>query len=239
MVYKKIARALPQRCLCCDTPSHPHRICSGCRQDLPWITTACAVCGITLDDTGAAAVQTCGNCQQKPPPIDRCIAPLRYEFPLPSLLTRFKEQRRLAYGAALADLLAQHLRENLATADRPQCLVPVPLHWIKHGLRGFNQAQLLAQDCGHQLQLPVRCDLLKRTHRAPAQHTLSARERQHNLRDAFCASDACTQFRHIAIVDDVVTTMTTANTLAQLLKRKGVARVDIWAVARTPKHSVT
>lgn len=235
MVYNWITRRLgallPQHCLGCTARSPRQRLCHDCFADLPWIGHACNVCGIPLDHTA----QTCGECLLRPPQFDRCITPLRYEFPLPSLLTHFKQHRRHAHGAALADLLGSHLQAALAGNARPQCIVPVPLHPWKQALRGFNQAQLLATDVGRQLDIPVAATLVKRVRRAPPQHTLTARERQHNLQAAFAIDGDCSQLTHVAVLDDVVTTMATANTLAQLLKRHGIARVDVWALARTPR----
>jgi len=248
MVYNWLTRTLnsvmPQQCLGCGAASPEHRLCSGCFRDLPWLGAACTVCGIPLggielDAASAGGHSICGECLTTPPHVDHCITPLRYEFPLPSLLARFKQQRRQAYGAALADILGRHLLQHLQQAGpasaRPQCIVPVPLHPWTLRRRGFNQAQLLATEVGRRLDIPVTPALLKRIKRAPAQHTLSARERQRNLLSAFAVAGDCSQLTHVAVLDDVVTTMTTANTLAQLLKQQGVQRVDIWAVARTPR----
>lgn len=233
---------LPQCCLCCGGGAEK-ALCEACHIELPWITRACPHCGIGVlvgMDEDAASATPCGRCQQQPPAFDRCIAPLHYGFPVPSLIAQFKQRRRHAYGAALADLLATHVQHVLDQQALPQLIVPVPLHWWRQIRRGFNQAELVALDCGRRLGIEVDTQLLRRVQATPPQQSLSLHQRRHNLRDAFAINPAylekgCVKARHIALVDDVVTTMSTCDTLARLLKQYGATRVDVWAIARTPR----
>jgi len=234
MVYKfALDRLLPQLCLCCGAVSQSHSLCDDCRLDLPWTGNACPQCGLPATSSGH-----CGRCLLHPPAFDRCIVPLQYQFPLPSLIARFKQRRRLSYGAALAQLLATHLQQTLPVIELPELIVPVPLHWWRRARRGFNQAELIADDCGRALGITVDTRLLRRRYATPSQQSLGRQQRQRNLQAAF---DITPQRRngvmprHVALVDDVVTTMSTCDALARLLKQHGVARVDVWAIARTPE----
>jgi len=234
MVYKfALDQLLPQQCLCCGALVRGQSICDDCRLDLPWISIACPQCGLP-----ATTREHCGRCQLRPPAFDRCIAPLQYQFPLPSLIARFKQRRRLSYGAALAQLLAIHLQQALAEDEMPDLIVPVPLHWWRKARRGFNQAELIADDCGRALGITVDSRLLQRRLATPSQQSLGRQARQHNLQTAFDIAPrrrSGMMPRHIALVDDVVTTMSTCDALARLLKQQGVMCVDVWALARTPE----
>jgi len=234
MVYKfALDQLLPQQCLCCGAIVRLQSLCDDCRLDLPWIDIACPQCGLP-----ATSHEHCGSCLTRPPAFDRCIAPLMYQFPLPSLIARFKQRRRLSYGAALAQLLAIHLQQTLAEDELPDVIVPVPLHWWRKARRGFNQSELIADDCGCALGIAVDSQLLRRRHATPSQQSLGRRDRRRNLQTAFDIAPGRrndTMPRHIALVDDVVTTMSTCDALARLLKQQGAVRVDVWALARTPE----
>jgi ComF family protein len=180
---------------------------------------------------------TCGGCLKRPPHFDRVEAPWRYAFPIDSLITRFKHQAKWPLGRLLGELLSQHLLHSFAEGlARPDLLLPVPLAGRRQRLRGFNQAALLAQWLSEQLHLPLQQHWLQRVIDTPAQQQLDAATRKRNLRRAFAlAPESQVSGRHLALVDDVLTTGATAESLARLLKKSGAARVDIYCLARTPK----
>ena len=102
--------------------------------------------------------------------------------------------------------------------------------------RGFNQSEMLARWLGTDLQLPVHSDWLLRPREGAHQQELDAAARKRNLRQAFALSErAAVTGLHLALVDDVLTTGATAETLARLLLRAGARRVDVYCLARTPK----
>jgi ComF family protein len=164
------------------------------------------------------------------------IAPWRYDFPVDSLISRFKHHEKWPFGRLMAELLGQFLHYRFDEGlPRPDCLLPVPLSRRRLRQRGFNQAGMLAQWLGASLQLVVQPKLLLRTQDTPAQQGLDARARQRNLRQAFALADqAQVAGRHLALVDDVLTTGATAQALARLLINAGARRVDIYCLARTP-----
>lgn len=223
-----------QTCSLCDEAADTaHRLCSSCEAELPWLGEHCLICALPLVGVGL----TCGSCLRRPPSFDRVEAPWRYAFPIDSLVTRFKHQAQWPLGRLLGELLAQHLLhafdEGLA---RPDLLLPVPLADRRQRRRGFNQAALLARWLGEQLHLPLQHDWLRRTSDTQAQQELDAAARKRNLRRAFAISpESRVSGLHLALVDDVLTTGATAESLARLLKRAGAARVDVYCLARTPK----
>ncbi|WP_409284849.1 ComF family protein [Pseudomonas protegens] len=222
-----------QTCLLCDEPSDSLlALCSACQDELPWLGAQCSVCALPLPADGL----TCGQCLQRPPAFQRVIVPWRYDFPLDSLISRFKHQQQWPLGRLMAELFAQFLHfrfdEGLL---RPDCLLPVPLSRRRLRQRGFNQADMLARWLGHPLHLSVEPDLLRRTQDTPAQQGLNARARRRNLRQAFAlTANASVAGRHLALVDDVLTTGATAQALAQVLMDAGARQVDVYCLARTP-----
>ncbi|WP_392892051.1 ComF family protein [Pseudomonas migulae] len=223
-----------QSCLLCNEPADGTApICMACETELPWLGDHCETCALPLPAAGL----TCGQCLKQPPRFETVIAPWTYGFPVDSLITRFKHSAKWPFGRLLAELLAQFLQHRFDEAlERPDALVPVPLALKRLRQRGFNQAAMLARWLGASLDIPCEEQLLKRIHDTSAQQDLKAEARRKNLRNAFAlAPDAPIKGRHLALVDDVLTTGATAQALARLLMEAGAARVDVYCLARTPK----
>ena len=223
-----------QSCLLCgEGTDTPQPICTPCESELPWLGGQCSVCALPLPMAGLR----CGQCASRPPAFERVLAPWAYDFPVDSLITRFKHQAKWPLGRLLGELLAQSLQHHFNEGlERPDALVPVPLATRRLRQRGFNQAALLARWLSGPLAIPCEENLLRRTQDTPAQQALDARARRRNLRQAFAlAPQAALHNRHLALVDDVLTTGATAQALAALLLDAGAARVDVYCLARTPK----
>ncbi|WP_260292735.1 ComF family protein [Sedimenticola hydrogenitrophicus] len=230
MVYSCINNILsllyPDHCRLCDAPARAG-LCAGCREELPYNAQGCRRCGLPLT-LGRELV--CGHCLQHPPAVDRSLIPFLYAAPIDRLIGQFKFSGRLAQGRLLSRLLGDHLERQ---ATLPELLIPVPLHPSRLRQRGYNQALELARPLGRRFAIPLDHQSCSRIRHTRPQHALNKHQRRQNIRGAFQVSQPITA-RHVALVDDVVTTSNTVNELARQLKRAGVARVDVWAVARTP-----
>lgn len=231
----RISRLLQTACLLCgcrpDSNSHYFGLCRFCHCALPFIDAACHQCGIPLPFDQPA----CGQCLQQPPAFDQTCCPVTYTGPLPALIHRFKTRHSNALRRLLAELLAAEIRHRQGIGLPPADLViPVPMHWRRNLQRGNNHSRLLASTLARQLQIPLNHRLLQRTQATPVQKQLDARQRRRNLRQAFLCSADVTGLR-IAVVDDVMTTGSTLQAIAQTLKQAGAAEVQCWVVARTPK----
>ncbi|MGE8100953.1 ComF family protein [Pseudomonas fluorescens] len=223
-----------QLCLLCSEPADGTTpICTPCETELPWLGDHCQVCALPLPVAGL----TCGQCLKEPPAFEQVIAPWTYSFPLDSLITRFKHGAKWPYGRLLAELLAQSLQHHFDEGlERPDALVPVPLARKRLRERGYNQAAMLAHWLSDSLQISCDENLLLRTQDTTAQQDLDAKARKQNLLRAFALTpNAQIKGRHLALVDDVLTTGATAQSLARLLIGAGAARVDVYCLARTPK----
>lgn len=228
----------PGRCLCCGASSNTSQdLCPDCKSTLPWQIHSCPRCALPLSTPGDSP---CGECQRKLPAFQRAIAPFRYTTPINRLINDFKHHDRQAGGRVLGELFCEWLIPQLEnqTLEKPDYLLPVPLHWSRLWKRGFNQAQWLAQDIGEATGIQVIHDGLQRKQAGLAQQALTRQQRQSNLHDVFQPHPkrlALLKERHIAIVDDVMTTGSTAGNLAGLLLSHGASQVSVWVIARTPK----
>ena len=232
----RLGRALwPARCLVCGERGHAGRdLCQACAHALPWNHDACNHCAIpmppgALPPGALPAGGACGQCLQRPPPLQMAHAACRYEFPVNRLLPRLKFHRDLASGRLLAQLMA----DAFATRERPQALLAVPLHRDRLRHRGYDQALELARPLARLLRIPLLEGALRRTRATAPQSELDAAARQRNLRRAF-ACNAAALPAHVALVDDVMTTGATLHAAAATLPRAGVRRVDAWVCARVP-----
>lgn len=229
---------LPNPCLLCRSAVTDERLCTGCRLDLPYLERVAYVC-----ESCAVPVATdsryCGRCLAAPPPFERCRTAFVYGHPLDHLIHQFKYRRQLTQGRALSGLLVEHLLSARAEVDPeewPELIVPVPMHWTRRLQRGFNHTEQLAWDLGRALELPVDSRLCRRKQRTPAQQGLGRWEREKNLKQAFVLGRHARRRLEgvrVALVDDVVTTTSTAREISRLLRRGGAREVEVWALART------
>ncbi len=164
----------------------------------------------------------------------RTVAALAYAEPVSSLVAAFKYRAELQHGRVLGDLLLERVRETYAGQPLPELLIPVPLHRARLRERGFNQAVVLALQLGRRLGIPVAMDTLARVLYTPAQRGLSARERKRNLRGAFVVERDLASYASIALIDDVVTTMSTMRELARVVRaaHPGQPELHAWCLAR-------
>ena len=134
--------------------------------------------------------------------------------------------------------MAQPLGELLARAvprdEGFDAIVPVPLHWRREWQRGFNQAELLARGLSRRVGLPV-VRALRRVRSTGTQAGLSNTARRRNVSAAF-RSRRPVAGQRILLIDDVMTTGSTAAACALALKRAGAARVALVTVARVDRR---
>lgn len=204
-------------------------LCPGCERDfISPHAPRCAVCAIRLPAT--AGSELCGACLRHPPHFDATLALGDYAAPLDGVVLALKSGGRLALARDLGALLARHAR-GIAGPDA--LIAAVPLAFERHAERGFNQALEIARRVARDLSLPLDASALLRVRHAAPQHVLALPERRRNVRGAFAVLGDV-RGKHLLVVDDVLTTGSTLDEVASVLKRAGAARVTNLVVARTP-----
>ncbi len=210
-------------------------LCGACWARLERIAgPVCRVCGLPLGSLSAAPLEgrSCGPCRLSPPAFRYARAAARYGDTVRQAVHALKFGGRRAMAAPLGDLLAGVDLAGL-TPPGPDLAVPVPLYPGRERARGFNQAALLAARLGRVTGLPVDAGVLRRRRATAVQADLPAREREANVRGAFVVRrPERVAGRHVLLVDDVLTTGSTAGACAAALLEAGAATVGVLTVAR-------
>ena len=234
----------PSDCRICQTPLagiSALPVCKRCLDKVvPLQGILCRVCGEKLFsqfvDTGEGPV--CGLCRRAAPPFDRAIAFGAYDGPLRDLVHLLKYQRIHPVATLLGKLVGQALAE----VELPESLVviPVPLFKRKRRSRGFNQAEEIARAfVRHSRASGIELDTasLARVRETTSQTGLTRHQRRANVRGAFAVTQPeRIQGRSVLVVDDVMTTGTTAGECARVLKRAGARQVFVATVARATRE---
>jgi ComF family protein len=223
--------ALPARCGGCGTiVDEVHSFCAECWQQVQFLGNAgCTTCGLPLEATDA---DECGVCIAKPPRIQRMRSAVAYGELSRSIAIRLKYGRKVALARTMARYMSPLLH-----ADQPDALlVPVPLHKARLWQRGFNQSALVAAEIARATGLRSETRLLRRVKRTPALKGMSIRQRRRVVAGAFRVDPAADlQGKTVVLIDDVLTTGSTANACARALKAAGAARVELISWARVIK----
>ncbi len=215
-----------RRCLYCGARSQTPGLCEGCAASLPWITQACPGCAQPQNFDGP-----CSSCLKKPLPFDTAWAAFQLDPPVHQAIHDLKYHAGFLQANFLGQLLAQKLGRR--AQPLPELIIPVPLHRTRLIRRGYNQALELARILQNTLDVRVDPGIAKRIRNTPDQIGQSRAQRQRNLRGAFTV-DKRVAGKHIALLDDVMTTGATLAELARAARRAGATRIEAWAVARVP-----
>lgn len=220
----------PPACHVCRTLGEP-LFCDTCRDAVTLLDEPrCRRCLDSLPPHPIAGC--CDRCSEGADHhIDAMLAVGAHEGPLQEAIHRLKYDGKRGLGGALGGMLADRLQaSNLA---RPEILVPVPLHWTRRNMRGFNQSELIADAIAASVGIEALPRAMKRTRRTRPQARLDHHARAANVQGAFQVSQPSRiAGRHVGLVDDVVTTLHTSAECARVLSEAGAARVTVLCVAR-------
>ena len=237
------AAFFPSDCRLCGTPlTNISRlpVCQSCLLAMAPISGAsCEICGEGLSAvTSQLQTRLCGSCQTTRPHFEKAAAYGPYESELRELIHLLKYEQVASAVGVLGRMLGEAI-QKLELSTRPVLLIPVPLHRSKRRERGFNQAELVARVAlkGIELRAELATDVLERTRLTVSQIGLTRSQRTENIRGAF----RVTHLRRVVgqevlLVDDVLTTGTTANECARVLRKAGAKKIWVATIARTFKE---
>lgn len=190
--------------------SDPHPTCPRCSSSV----------GPYIDVSGG-----CQRCRRVKFAFDEAIRLGPYEGLLREAVLRMKDWQGEGLADVLGTLWAEHAETTLRD-KRPDVVVPVPLHWARRWQRGYNQSLALARALAASLGIPCQPRWLRRVRWTPTQTPLAGDERRKNLRGAFRARHGLPLAgKTVLLVDDVLTTGTTASEAARALRPAGPARI--------------
>jgi ComF family protein len=220
----------PGCCTLCGAPGmQSWDICEACYDSLPINELACARCAIPL---AQGNLGICGRCLQHPPPYQQCIAAWRYDPPLDYFIQRLKFNKDLVFARLMGALFADRLAKIYSKpADKPEVIIPVPLHIKRLRERGFNQSVEIAKVIARQLHIPLDITACTRPKMTLPQAELPAEHRKRNIKGAFSFNSGV-PYQHIALVDDVMTTGHTIHELSKTIQRISKSTIDVWICAR-------
>lgn len=164
---------------------------------------------------------------------DMCVPAAYYRDNVTEAICGMKFLSRTNAAVIFGRVIGDRLKE-LSAADKIDLAVPVPMLPRQERIRGYNQAELIAEEIAERIDVPVRTDLLIRKNVRKAQHHLTAEERASSAeKQYFAAGEPDLYGKTVLLTDDVLTTGSTLNRCARLLKEYHGAQRVICAVAAT------
>lgn len=216
----------PRRCPVCQdivvskTPGA--LICLPCRDRLPYVQEPrCLKCG---KEIAKEEEEYCRDCRMHPKHYIRGFPLFTYTDPVRNGIQAFKYHNRREYARFYGETLLKEFGPEFQ-ALKLDGILPVPLHRRRFRQRGYNQAELLAVELGHGLDVPVYSELLVRIVDTIPQKELNDRERVENLKKAFHFQKNKVKLNRLLLVDDIYTTGATIEACTQVLLQAGVEQV--------------
>lgn len=199
-------------------------ICTFCHELLIALPPGCPIC---LQKQADGTETLCQMCIQRRPAFDKVLCAYVFEEPLRTLIHQFKYHNALYLRYYFSQLMLSSLTIK---PEELGCLVPVPLHPVRLRHRGFNQAAVLTKMLAQHLNIPYYLEACIKIKNTLPQANLSQHERQINLKEVFQVGAISAPI--ITLVDDLLTTGSTAHELANIIKKHHVCKVQVWCLAR-------
>ncbi|MCF7907407.1 MAG: ComF family protein [Candidatus Omnitrophica bacterium] len=233
--YIKTAKNLlfPLTCFSCEKKIHQGQLCNDCYKKIKFLKPPlCRYCLRKIDEPEKL---TCNKCKTKLYPYMRAISATEYKEPLTKLIQLFKYRNCDYLGDLLAQLIIKHLEDIQFSAYRYHCITAVPLHRYKLKMRGYNQAEVLANFLSNHFNIPLRNDIISVTRFRPSQTKLARLKRQNNVKGIFNASNAVKNL-NLILVDDIFTTGSTIFACSEALKEKGANIITALTLSKTVRN---
>ena len=212
------------KCLVCKSELESNGdFCKDCQKEITFNNkNICQHCGTQIECEGV-----CPICQSSKKVYEIARAPFLYEGHIKNLIHSFKYDNAKFLFEPLAKYMIEEYRKNNYKAD---LIVPIPLNKDRLKERGYNQAKLLAEEIGKQMNIPV-CECLERIKATPSQVNLTFKERQKNVENAFRIKDKAYLRKRILLIDDVYTSGATIKEACNTLK--GAGKIYVLTLAHT------
>lgn len=145
--------------------------------------------------------------------------------PIQNIIHSLKYGKNFAVGVYLGKLLSNLFERTIRNWDC-DLIIPIPIHRLKKLDRGYNQSEFIAKGISKELNIPYNCKIIKRIKFTETQTRLNLPQRKENVKNAFKAVNPnYIVGKRIILVDDVVTTGSTVNECAQIIKNAGAEKI--------------
>lgn len=225
----------PRSCSLCREALCPkqHSSCSDCINDLPYNINSCLLCAEPLVSKGI-----CPACQKHPPNFRCCHTLCDYNYPISFVIKRIKKNPYTPEIKQLSILFAERIQTHYAPEDLPKIFIPMPIHPLKMLYRGFNQSLIIAQLLSSKLA-KTEVKNIGNCKKFGKPQRFRTREQRLKIVPAnfIIYQQEEIQGRSLALVDDAVTTGSTAIAITKSLLNAGAKSVDLWCIAKTSWHN--
>lgn len=213
----------PPRCPICDAILVPGKeVCTSCEAQIVLISEpTCRKCGKPLE---IETQEYCGDCARKTHYFRQGKAIFLYKAGIKKSMYRFKYSNRREYAPFYARRTAQ-MQRDWVSRKRVEVIIPIPMYDKKKRRRGYNQAEVFARALGRELGLPVDTKIVKRIRETTPQKELNNKQRQNNLKNAFQLTENIVKYKEILLVDDIYTTGSTMDAVAETLLAGGACNI--------------
>lgn len=211
----------PGTCCFCGKVSR-RELCEECAEKVEYIQEPrCKKCGkpIRYEEE-----EYCYDCQKNRHEYEQGRSIWLHKKPVNVSIYQFKYKNRRIYGEFYAAEMAR-LYGSLIKEWGVEVIIPVPLHRKKKRMRGYNQAEIIAVHLGKLLGIKVNSGAVVRTRYTKPQKELNDKERRKNLKKAFAVTQRWENYKKVLIIDDIYTTGSTIDTIAEELKLAGAQKV--------------
>lgn len=219
-------------CSGCTLSSKQRYLCAGCLADLQQNKHACVRCALPMNRHSPA--QMCADCLKSPPKFETAFSAFVYAQPLEWIIQQLKFNQKLYCAPLLSSLMLDYLYRQASSASAADVIIPMPLHTRRLKERGFNQSQLLLEPIAAAMGMRIDNTSCRRVRDTAHQTGKTAKQRRSNIKGAF-QFDNQQCYKHVIVFDDVITTGSTVNEIARVLKHSGVEKVEVWSLARADK----
>lgn len=224
----------PQTCVLCDARvEEAHGLCPDCWSDTSFIAgAACDLCGTPLPGSSDGTAARCDDCLTLARPWDEGRTVLAYAGGGRRMVLALKHGDRTELAEAAALWMHRRARDLLTPET---LLVPVPIHRWRLLKRRYNQSALIAQALARRTGGPFLPEALVRARPTPSQDHRGTADRFANLQSAIRQGKDDLSGRHVALIDDVMTSGATLAACADVLRAGGAGRISALVLARVAK----
>lgn len=217
--------------ICQEEKSFKNGLGENCLKKISFIVAPiCEKCGRPLR-LAAAGRRRCTQCETTQYFFNQSRAVTLYDGALREYLAELKYRYRPELGEALGELLVEWIKIN-QVFGKIDLIVPVPIHHQKLMIRGYNQAELLANPLQRHLGIKLKSDIIIRHMLTESQNALHKEDRFANVNGAFQVKEAKEVLKaNILLVDDILTTGATASEIARVLLKAGASRINVLTLA--------